>query len=258
MREIKSYLQAASQRGEKFNNSIGGFKNAAGLVGAPSRNAMWKGATGSTAPASMGSAPTSKPFIITVTAASTVLQTNITLFFANSAIYGYVYASDAAALANASGPGFFAGAYYPAAGIKVTTSFATYQQLLVQSQSKPFQIGKTMYLASSGANTTGQVNTPINFQQQYANGSQFVEPLIFVYDPNQQVNTQTINTESYTIDGNAGLVFTQLAAGSTGAVTNIYLYPTLTADISNALDGQNGINTYSAPPSTSTVRVING
>ena len=228
-----NYLQAAATRGQNFSNAAGGFRNAAG-ASLPTKRSGWAAASG--AGAQMGSQPASAPFIITVTATSviTTAQT-FNLFFANGVLNG--------------GSGTFsAGSWTPVSGITVSSAIATttYQQLLVQSQLKPFVIGKTMLIAT-GTNYIAQITNPINFSETYADGRQAFLPLIFVYDQYQQITSQTTNVMQYTIDGNAGLQFTQQATGGASATTTIYLYPLLSVDTTAALNGQTVVNQYGAP-----------
>jgi hypothetical protein len=230
-----NYLQAAANRGQNFSNASG-YRNVTG-DGAPDKRSGWASATGQ-GMSTVGSQPTSAPYIITVTAASTITTaTTITLFFANGVLNG--------------GSGSFSGGVWtPQAGITVSTSFGntTYQQLLVQSQLKPFVIGKTLLIGATGTNYITQVTTPINFVEIYADGSQANKPLIFIYDQYQQISTQTTNVMQYTIDGNAGLQFTQQPAGTnTTAVTQIYLYPLMSVDTTAALNGATVVNSYGAP-----------
>jgi hypothetical protein len=228
-----NYLQAAATRGQNFSNASG-YRNAAG-ASLPVKRSGWAAASG--AAAQMGAQPTSSPYIITITATSAITAaTTITLFFANGTLNG--------------GAGTFSsGVWTPTAGITVSTSFGntTYQQLLVQSQLKPFVIGKTLLVASAGQNQVAQVTTPITFSEIYADGSQANKPLIFVYDQYQQITTQTTNVMQFTIDGNAGLQFIQQPVGSTSAITQIYLYPLLSVDTTAALNGNTVVNQYGAP-----------
>jgi len=228
-----NYLQAAANRGQNFSNATGGFKNAAG-ASLPTKRSGWAAASGATA--QMGSQPTSAPYIITVTATSVIsTATQFTLFFANGTLNG--------------GSGTFtSGNWSPVSGITVSSAIAntTYQQLLVQSQLKPFVIGKTMLIAT-GTNYITQITTPINFSETYADGRQNFLPLIFVYDQYQQITSQTTNVMQYTIDGNAGLQFTQQPTGGATSTTTIYLYPLLSIDTTGALNGQAVVNQYGAP-----------
>ena len=245
-----NYLQAAANRGQSFSNATGNYKNAAGYMniggkpGAslPQTRSGWSNAAGT---ATVGSAPTSSPYIITVTATSSLAAaTTIQLFFANGTLNG------------ASGL-FSAGSWYPLAtaatalgAITVTSGLpnTTYQQLLIQSQLKPFTIGCTQLIAPSGANNTLQVTSPMTFTELYADGSQAQKPLIFIYDQYQQQTTITTNTMEYTVDGNGGLLFTQqLNAQATAAVTNIYLYPKTQVSITGALNGNPVIQNQGAP-----------
>lgn len=238
---MTNYLQAAANRGQNFSNATGGFKNAAG-ASLPTKRSGWAAAGGATA--QMGSQPTSAPFILTVTATSVIsTATTFTLFFANGTLNG--------------GAGqFSAGSWYPlgtsgsptSGGITVSSAIAntSYQQLLVQSQLKPFVIGKTMLIAT-GTNYIAQITNPINFSETYADGRQAFLPLIFVYDQYQQITSQTTNVMQYTIDGNAGLQFTQQPTGGATSTTTIYLYPLLSIDTTGALNGQAVVNQYGAP-----------
>ncbi len=240
----ESYLRQAQGRGERYSNAVGNRFNAAG-VGTATPNRMWNQAAG----APMGEMPTSSPYILTISAASNTAQTTISLFFANKNVNGFQYASDAAGLANASGPGFYLGSWYPAAGIKVTSNFETYQQLLIESQTNRFQIGKTLLIAASGADTISQVQTPINYTRKFPNGSTRQDALIFVFDIAQQIQSQTVNKDAYILDGNSGLDFTLLAAGAAGSVNKLFVYPTINFDPSQALVGGSALNSYSAPQS---------
>jgi hypothetical protein len=227
-----NYLQAAATRGQGFSNASG-YRNAAGMS-VPSTRSGWSNAQGGHM---VGAQPTSAPYIITVTATSVITTaTTITLFFANGTLNGGVGT-------------FSAGVWTPVSGITVSTSFGntTYQQLLVQSQLKPFVIGKTLLVAAAGQNQVAQVTTPITFTEIYADGSQANKPLIFVYDQYQQITTQTTNVMQFTVDGNAGLQFIQQAVGSTPAITQLYLYPLMSVDTTAALNGATVVNKYGAP-----------
>jgi len=241
-----NYLQAAANRGQSFSNSAGNYRNSMGRNAAgaslPVQRSGWSNAGGT---AQVGSAPTSSPFIITVTATSSLAAaTTIQLFFANGVLNG------------ASGL-FVAGAWYPLAtaatalgAITVTSGLSnvTYQQLLIQSQLKPFTIGCTQLIAPSGANNTLQVTSPMTFSELYADGSQAQKPLIFIYDQYQYQTTITTSTLEYTIDGNGGILFTQQTnPQATAAVTNIYLFPKTQVSITGALNGSAVVQNQSAP-----------
>ena len=256
MKPIQSYLQAAASRGEAYSNASGyGYRHGDGggyAANLPAKNTKpsWASAGGSSAMNSIGDAPVSDPYIITVTAGTTVTTgTVVNIFFANSALGGFQYSTADLALANASGPGWYRGTYYPATNISISTAFANYQQLLQQSQTKPFQIGKTLLIAAAGNNIPLQVSSPIIYSEQYANGSQANKPLIFVYDISQQIQTQTVNKNTYTIDGNTQLAFTLQSSTGTASVTSLYVYPTIEVNTSAALTGNTVVNSYSAPTS---------
>jgi hypothetical protein len=234
-----NYLQAAANRGQKFSNAAGNYKNAIGMS-APNKASGWTNAGGT---ATVGSAPTSSPYVITVTATSALAAaTTIQLFFANGTLNG------------ASGL-FVGGNWYPLAtsatalgAITVTSGLpnVTYQQLVVQSQQKPFTVGCTQLIAAAGTNAALQVTSPMSFTEFYADGKNVSSPLIFIYDQYQQQTTITTNTLAYTIDGNAGLLFTQQLTSVT-AVTNVYLYPQTQVSITGALNGSPVVQSNSAP-----------
>ena len=250
MKPITSYLQSAAQRGERFSNASG-YRNGAGqFQGMPAKGGF-QYAGG--ANASIGDTPVSAPYIINVTATSSVaLGSQVNLFFANNYLNSPVASTTPTA---PPVPTWYNGSLYlqgsGAAGLIIISSGfsnSSYQQLLQQSTTKPFQIGKTLYVSTSGQLTSQQVTSPITYSEQYANGSQATKPLIFVYDISQQITTQTVNKEIYSIDGNTSLQISIQTSGVANSFS-LYIYPTIEVNTSAALTGNTVVNSYSAPTS---------
>ena len=173
----------------------------------------------------MDSAPTSQPYIVSITNTNTATNsTPVTILGAYSN------------LAQTS-PSF---GNYAAISITMGISGITYSEFLYQSMNKPFQVGLT-YLQSSN---TSQVLETITIVNKDVNGNESQKVLIPTIDPYQNQSTVVALKFAYKVDGFTSLVISRILASATAKV---YLYPSETASPSRALAGRKPVANYGNP-----------
>lgn len=222
--QVSNYIRKASNGA--FNNASGSFRNATGVdTRMPSAPSGWN-AAGS----QQGAIPTSQPFILTISNASTGAVANFDVFGANQYLYG--------------GYGTFTAGTWAYQNVTVSSGISntTYQQLLSQSKDKPFSVGQTMLIVQSGSNS--QLTQPITFNVTNQDGTSLQVPLIPTYNIFQNITTQTVFYTKYTIDGNAKLTFNNVAAQT---VFQVFLYPEQSIDLTSSLVGGSVSNKYGNP-----------
>lgn len=239
MSEISKYIshQAKSVRNGNMN-AAGGFRNAGGNIPAQyTGRQMWQGASGAAmapqaAPAAQqqGMVPTSSPYVLTISNASAGAIANFDIFGALTYLN--------------TGIGTWSGGSWTYNNVTVSSALAgtSYQQLLGQSQNKPFGVGQTMLQISSGSNA--QLTQPVNFSVTDASGENYAKPLIFTYNQYQNVQTQVTNYNNYIIDGNTKLTFSSIQAS---VVFQVFIYPYVLVDTTNSLVSANVLQQYANP-----------
>lgn len=170
------------------------------------------------------SAPTSQPYIVTITNTNTVTAFPCTILGAYSTL------------------AFASPNYQNSASISITMGIAgiTYGEFLYQSMNKPFVTGLT-YLQSSTAN---QVLETITLIQKDVNGNESQKTLVPTIDPYQQQSTIIAVKHTYRIDGFTSVVVSQILANTTA---KLYFYPAETSSIARTLTGQRAVSGYGNP-----------
>jgi hypothetical protein len=163
------------------------------------------------------SAPTSQPYIITVSNASGVAVSNFDVLGA------YIYLQD---------PGFAAGSL-TVNGVTISSAISnvTYQQFLYQTTNNPFTVGLT-YIEAITNNT--QVTSVLTLNTQDANGNQALKPLVPTIDPYQFQSGTIAMKQMYRIDGYTRLT---IATVQPNAVFRMHFYPTDNINLARGLAG---------------------
>ena len=192
------------------------------------------------APQMQMAAPTSQPYIITVSNASATAVNSFDVLGA----YQYL-GSVNATTGNVT-----------VSGVTISSGIAnvTYGQFLYQSMNSPFSVGLT-YLQS--INITSQITQPITLNTQDANGNQALKAIIVTIDPYQQQSGVVAVKQVYRIDGYTKLTFAQVLGS---AVFQVQFYPSDNINIARGLGGKPAAKQFKKPmivktPATAVVKV---
>lgn len=202
----------------------------------------------------MQSAPTSQPYIITVSNASNTSISNFDVLGA------YQYINNASMPSTPVTTTTYSNGSLVATGtaIQVTVSSGisnvTYQQFLYQSMNSPFSVGLT-YIQSLGG-SSAQITQPITLNTQDANGNQALKTLVITIDPYQQQTTVVAVKQLYRIDGYTKLTISTLLPN---AVVQFQFYPADNINIARGLAGRSASRQFTNPQVVkSSVAVIGG
>jgi len=203
----------------------------------------------------MQSAPTSQPYIITVSNASSTSVSNFDVLGAYQYINNATMTSvpSSTTTYNTSGSLVATGA-----GFSVTVSSGisnvTYQQFLYQSMNSPFSVGLT-YIQSLGG-SQAQITQPITLNTQDANGNQALKTLVITIDPYQQQTSVVAVKQLYRIDGYTKLTISTLLPN---AVVQFQFYPADNINIARGLAGRSASRQFGSPNVVkSSVAVVGG
>lgn len=176
------------------------------------------GAMASSAPMGVSSAPTSQPYIITVSNAS---ATSVNSF---DVLGSYQYLQSAG----------FSNGTLTISGVTISSAIAnvTYQQFLYQTMNNPYTVGLTYIQAN---NVNAQVTQVINLNTQDANGNQAVKPLVPTIDPYQFQSGIIALKQSYRIDGYTKLTIASVLPNS---VFQLFFYPADNINLARGLSGR--------------------
>jgi len=185
-------------------------------------------------------APTSQPYIITVSNVSAVAVANFDVLGA----YQYL-----------QNTGFTSGSL-SISGVTISSAISniTYQEFLYQSMNSPFSVGLTYIESVSGS--TSQVSQTITVNTRDANGNQALTTLVPTIDPYQQQSGIIAMKQGYRIDG-----FTKLTIASVlaSAVFRLHFYPADNINIARGLASRPVSRQYGNPNIVrSSVQVIGG
>jgi hypothetical protein len=171
-----------------------------------------------------GGAPTSQPYIVTITNTNTATGFPVTILGAYSTL------------------AFTSPNYQNNGAISITMGISgiTYGEFLYQSMNKPFVVGLT-YLQSSTAN---QVLETLTLIQKDVNGNESQKTLVPTIDPYQQQSTIIAVKFSYKIDGFTSVVISSVLKSTTA---KLYFYPAETSSIARTLTGQRAVSGYGNP-----------
>ena len=220
---IKNYLSDAQNRAhESFANADGFFDDDLSFTaGEDFFNA--EGASSMGAP----SAPTSQPYIITLTNTGSAV--------ANFEVLGsYEYINN---------PGFTGGSLLvPGTGITIASAIpnVTYQQMLYQFMNSPYSVGLT-YIQSATAN---QVLETISVNTKDANGNIAQKVFVPTIDPYQFQSTIIAMKFGYRIDGYTKLIIANVLANAT---VKLYFYPADNINLARGLAGRPVSREFGSP-----------
>ncbi len=202
----------------------------------------------------MQSAPTSQPYIITVSNASSTSVSNFDVLGA----YQYINAGTMNSTPSGTTTYSNGSLVSTGAGYVVTVSSGisnvTYQQFLYQSMNSPFSVGLT-YIQSLGG-SSAQITQPITLNTQDANGNQALKTLVITIDPYQQQTTVVAVKQLYRIDGYTKLTISTLLPN---AVVQFQFYPADNINIARGLAGRSASRQFGSPNVVkSSVAVVGG
>lgn len=230
----RNYLaMARSRANERFYGADGFIDDDLNFAGDDS----FFGADGADATSAI--APTSQPYIVTVTYTGTSTSSSIDLFSA------FTYLNNTG---GGSGFSWSSGTLtYGSGGTQIVVASAlsnvTYQQLLFQSMTNPFSVG-LMYIQCGGTNDTTQLVVPITLTTQDANGNQAQKILTPTIDPYQQQTTVLALRQPYRMDGFTKLTIPYIQAGTS---YTIRIYPSDTINLARGLAGRSVSQDYGNP-----------
>lgn len=211
------FVEAAKTADKDFLN-IQGFADADGYGDSELLNADASPA------AANANAPTSAPYIISVTNNTTANVSNVVVLGAGQNL--------PASVTNYGNP--------TSITISMGVSGITYGEFLFQTLNQPFTVGLT-YLQSSNAS---QILTPYTLQHKQATGRLCQDPIIPLFDPYQNLSSMTIQKRLFTVDGNTMLTFSTIYASAT---LNIYLFPSNQINIRRGLLNAPVEESYASP-----------
>ncbi len=236
MSHIKKYLQ------NNLNFANESFSNADGFIDDDLQFTAGEDFMNAAGEQGMGysPAPTSQPYIITVSNVSAVAVANFDVLGA----YQYL-----------QNTGFTSGSL-SISGVTISSAISniTYQEFLYQSMNSPFSVGLTYIESVSGS--TSQVSQTITVNTRDANGNQALKTLVPTIDPYQQQSGIIAMKQGYRIDG-----FTKLTIASVlaSAVFRLHFYPADNINIARGLASRPVSRQYGNPNIVrSSVQVIGG
>ena len=211
MSNIRKYLaDARANANENFSNMNGGFADDSNFIGGDG----FFGANGGGG----ASAPTSQPYIVTVTSTAGVTTPS----FAVLGSYEFI-----------NNAGFTAGGDLVIGLVTVSSGISgiTYREMLYQFMQNPFSVGLT-YLQSATAN---QVLETLAINTRDANGNEAQKTLVPTIDPYQQQSTIVAMRYGYRIDGFTKIIISQVLANAT---VKLYFYPSDNINLARGLAGR--------------------
>ena len=121
-----------------------------------------------------------------------------------------------------------------------TITGVTYIEFLAQSESQPFEIGRTMIISTSA----GQLDQTVAVTHRDASGSRNDHVIVPTIDPYQNQTDRIIDDYSYLFDGFTRLRFNRINGGAT---VTVRMYPTGKFVATQLLAGRSGLPSYAAP-----------
>ncbi|NBX26661.1 MAG: hypothetical protein EBR55_00185 [Chitinophagia bacterium] len=234
---IKKYMQEANFSAmERWNNADGFIDD--DLQFTANENYMGADAQG------MGysPAPTSQPYIITVSNASATSVSNFDVLGA----YQYLQTS----------AGTFTNGSLTISNCVISSAISniTYQEFLYQSMNSPFSVGLTYIEVITGTNS--QVSQTMTLNTRDANGNQALKTLVPTIDPYQQQTNIVAMKQNYRIDGFTKLTIATVLAST---VFRLHFYPADNINIARGLAGRPVSRQFGSPNIVrSSVAVIGG
>jgi hypothetical protein len=164
------------------------------------------------------SAPTSQPYIVTITSTSGASVSNFEV------LGSYEYINNA---------GFTSGGNLVIGSVTISSGIAniTYREMLYQFMNNPYSTGLT-YIQSS---TAGQVLETLSVNTRDANGNEAQKTLVPTIDPYQQQSDIIALKYPYRIDGFTKIIIRSILASST---VKLYFYPADNINLARGLAGR--------------------
>ena len=209
MSNVRRYLANAQRMAnESFSNADGFIDDDLSFTGDDFFNAQGGGA----------SAPTSQPYIVTVTSTSGSAVSNFEV------LGSYEYLNNA---------GFTAGGDLVIGSITISSGIAgiTYREMLYQFMNNPYSVGLT-YVQSATAN---QILETISVNTRDANGNEAQKTLVPTIDPYQQQSTIVAMRYGFRIDGFTKVIISNILANAT---VKLYFYPSDNINLARGLSGR--------------------
>jgi len=210
MSNIRKYLADARANANENYSNMSGFVDDNNFTGGGD---FFAGANGGGV-----SAPTSQPYIITVTSTDPANSGEF------SVLGSYEFINNA---------GFTAGGDLVIGLITISSGIAgiNYREMLYQFMQNPFSVGLT-YLQSATAN---QVLETLAINTRDANGNEAQKTLVPTIDPYQQQSTIVAMRYGYRIDGFTKVIISNILANAT---VKLYFYPSDNINLARGLAGR--------------------
>lgn len=186
------------------------------------------------------SAPTSQPYIITVSNSSATSILNFDVLGA----YQYLNAVNVTT------------GNVTISGVTISSGISnvTYGQFLYQTMNSPFSVGLTYIQSLSGSQ--GQITQPLTLNTQDANGNQALKAIIITIDPYQQQTGVVAVKQLYRIDGYTKITISTVLAS---VVFQLQFYPADNINLARGLAGRPASRQFANPQVIkSSVAVVGG
>ena len=218
MSNIRQYLAAAQNAAHESFSSADGFMDDVSFTGDEFFNANGVGAP---------SAPTSQPYIVTITSTSGAAVSDFEVL---------------GSYENINNAGFTAGGNLVIGSITISSGISNinYREMLYQFMQNPFSVGLT-YIQSA---TSNQVLETLTLNTRDANGNSASKALVPTIDPYQQQSDIVAMKYPFRIDGFTKITLRQVLAN---AAVKLYFYPSDNINLARGLAGRAVSRQYGNP-----------
>lgn len=219
MSNIRKYLaDARANANENFSSMTGGFVDDSNFTG----GGDFFGANGGGI-----SAPTSQPYIITVTSPLTENLSNFPVLGSYEFINSPTFEPDGSLIQN---------------GVTISSGISgvSYREMLYQFMQNPFSVGLT-YLQSA---TTNQVLETLAINTRDANGNEAQKTLVPTIDPYQNQTNIVAMRYGFRVDGFTKIILSSILANAT---VKLYFYPSDNINLARGLSGRAVSETFGNP-----------
>lgn len=234
MSYVSKYLR------NNLNNAYESFANADGFIDDDMQFTAQEDFMNAEGGMGYSPAPTSQPYIITLSNVSAVAVSNFDVLGAYQYLQNTGFSSGSLAISGVT--------------ISSAISNINYQEFLYQSMNSPFSVGMTYIESVSGSSS--QVSQTITVNTRDANGNQALKTLVPTIDPYQQQAGIIAMKQGYRIDG-----FTKLTIASIlpSVVFRLHFYPADNINIARGLASRPVSRQFGNPNIVrSSVQVIGG
>jgi hypothetical protein len=223
MSNIRQYLADAQRAANESFANADGFIDDVNFTGSDDFFNMGGYMRADGAP----SAPTSQPYIVTITSTSGASVSNFEV------LGSYEFINNA---------GFTAGGDLVIGSVTISSGIAniTYREMLYQFMNNPYSVGLT-YIQSA---TTGQVLETLSLNTRDANGNEAQKSLVPTIDPYQQQSDIIAMKYPYRIDGFTKIIMRNILANAT---VKLYFYPADNINLARGLAGRPVSKQYGNP-----------